>query len=149
MRDNIFLLLATVLWGIWGFALKLAVDRAHPFTVQWMYALPNIVFIPVWYWLAHNASSAAASVGTGSSAANAIDLPALGWAGLAAVCSVGALLLMFFALQSKPATVAVAMTSAYPIITLALALVTHTEIFNLKHLAGIILIIAGVIVLQL
>ena len=106
MRDNILLLLATVLWGIWGFAIKLAVDRAHPFAVQWMYALPNIVFIPIWYFLARNAVPSAAS---GASAG--VDLPALGWASLAAICAIGAMLLMFFALQSKPATLAVAMTS--------------------------------------
>jgi len=142
MRDNVLLLLATVLWGIWGFAIKLAVDRAHPFAVQWMYALPNILFIPIWYFLARKAVPSA-----GASAA--VDLPALGWASLAAVCAVSAMLLMFFALQSKPATLAVAMTSAYPIVTLALALVTRAEVFNIRHVIGIVLIIAGVIVLQL
>ena len=141
MRDNVLLLLATVLWGIWGFAIKLAVDRAHPFAVQWMYALPNIVFIPIWYFLARKAVPGAASA--------VVDLPALGWASLAAVCAICAMLLMFFALQSKPATLAVAMTSAYPIVTLALALVTRAEILNLKHVFGIVLIIVGVIVLQL
>ncbi len=138
MRDNLFLLLATILWGIWGFAIKLAVERAHPFAVQWMYAVPNLLFIPLWYWMARRAAPDAA-----------IDLPALGWAALAAVCAISAMLLMFFALQSKPATLAVAMTSAYPIVTLALALVTRTETFNIRHLLGIVLIIAGVIILQL
>ena len=141
MRDNVLLLLATVLWGIWGFAIKLAVDRVHPFAVQWMYALPNIIFIPIWYFLARKAAPDPASA--------VVDLPALGWASLAAVCAVGAMLLMFFALQSKPATLAVAMTSAYPIVTLALALVRRAEVFNIRHVIGIVLIIAGVIILQL
>ena len=138
MRDNVLLILATVLWGIWGFTIKLAVDRAHPFAIQWMYAFPNILFIPVWYFLARRAVPDAV-----------VDLSALGWATLAAVCAAGAMLLMFFALQSKPATLTVAMTSAYPIVTLFLALLTRTETLNLKHVLGIILIIAGVIVLQL
>ncbi len=138
MRDNLFLLVATVLWGIWGFAIKLAVERAHPFAVQWMYAAPNLLFIPLWYWLARKA-------GPGS----AVDLPALGWAALAAACAIGAMLLMFFALQSRPATLAVAMTSAYPIVTLALALITRAETFNVRHALGIVLIIAGVVILQL
>jgi drug/metabolite transporter (DMT)-like permease len=79
----------------------------------------------------------------------AIDLPALGWAFLASLCSLEALLLMYFALQSKPASMAVAMTSAYPVVTLLLAIFTHAETFNLKNVLGIVLIVAGVMVMQL
>jgi transporter family protein len=138
MRDNLLLFGATVLWGIWGVAIKLAVARTGPFTAQWMYSIPYIVFIPVWYFLAKKEPAAAG-----------IDLPALGWAALASICSLLAVLLMYYAAQSKAASSVVAMTSAYPLVTLFLALAMRSETLNVKNLAGIVLIVAGVIVMQL
>jgi len=138
MKDSILLILATVLWGVWGIAIKFAVSRSSPFTAQWMFSIPYIVFIPLWYFLARKEGAPAA-----------VDLQALGWAFLASVCSLGAILLMYFALQSKPASFAVAMTSAYPVVTLLLALATHSETLNAKNILGIVLIVAGVIVMQI
>jgi transporter family protein len=138
MRDNFLLVGATILWGIWGVAIKFAVARTNPYTAQWLYSIPYILFIPVWYLLAKK-----------EPAAVGIDLQAVGWAFGASVCSLLALLLMYFAVQSRPASTAVAMTSAYPIVTLLLALAMRSETLNIKNFAGILLIVAGVIVMQL
>lgn len=34
MSPILLLILATILWGIWGIADKLALEQAHPFSVQ-------------------------------------------------------------------------------------------------------------------
>jgi hypothetical protein len=47
MRDNILLIGATILWGIWGIAIKFAVSRSSPFTAQWMFSILYILFIPI------------------------------------------------------------------------------------------------------
>lgn len=138
MKANALLLLATILWGIWGIADKYAVSRAHPYTIQWMYSIPYIIFIPIWYFLSKK-------VETG----NSFDIQAFGWAVIACICSMGAMLLLFFALRSKPASVAVAMTSAYPLVTLALALVMRTEHLTFPKVIGLLFIILGVIILQI
>jgi bacterial/archaeal transporter family protein len=135
MRAIIMLLIATVLWGFWGISEKSAVLRAHPYTVQWMYSLPYLLAIPIWYWLGSRAAP-----DTNHS------LPALVWALAAGLASIGALILLLFAMQTKPASVAVAITAAYPMITMLLAVLSGAESFSLPRLIGILLIIAGVIV---
>ncbi len=131
------LLISTVLWGVWGVANKLAVDRAHPFTVQWMYAIPYLLFIPVWFLLSRQAAPQ-----------ESFDWRAFLWAGVASLASLGAVLLFFFALQRVPAANAAAVTSAYPLVTLAIGLITRQESLTPVKVVGILLIIAGVIALQ-
>jgi bacterial/archaeal transporter family protein len=135
MRATIILIIATVLWGFWGLSQKNAVIRSHPYTVQWMYSIPYLFTIPIWYWL-------------GSKAAPATNqsLPAFGWAMAASLASIGALVLLLFAMQTRPASIAVAVTAAYPLVTMLLAILAGAESFSLPRLIGILLIIAGVIV---
>ncbi|MDR3573651.1 MAG: EamA family transporter [Anaerolineaceae bacterium] len=138
MKANALLILSTILWGIWGIADKYAVSRAHPYTIQWMFSIPFMVFIPLWYFLSKRAETG-----------NSFDIQAFGWATLASVASILAVLLFLFALQSKPASIAVAITSAYPLVTLALALILKTEQLTLPKVIGVLLILAGIGVLQI
>ena len=131
------LLISTVLWGVWGAANKLAVERAHPFSVQWMYAIPYLLFIPVWILMSRQAAPQ-----------QGFDWSAFLWAGLASLASLGAVLLFFFAVQRVPASNAAAVTSAYPLVTLAIALVSRQESLTPLKIIGILLIIAGVVALQ-
>jgi transporter family protein len=137
MSATILLLFSTVLWGFWGIAGKFAVERAHPFSVQLVYSIPFIFFIPIWYLLSRR-----------SEVQGLVDPQAIGWAIAASVSSILAVLLFIFALRDKPASIAVAITAIYPLVTLALALVTKTEVFSVYKAIGIVLIIAGVIILQ-
>ncbi|MCZ7673269.1 MAG: EamA family transporter [Chloroflexi bacterium] len=52
MSPILLLILATILWGFWGIADKLALEQAHPYTIQWMYAVPYVILLPVFYGLA-------------------------------------------------------------------------------------------------
>jgi transporter family protein len=138
MNSSLLLIVATILWGVWGLADKYAVAHAHPFTIQWMYSLPYIILLPLWYFLSKRSAPSAP-----------FDLHALGWSLLACLCSTAAMLLLFFALRDKPASAAVAMTSAYPLVTLLLAVLTRSEEWTLPKLIGCLLIIAGVVTLQI
>ncbi len=137
MRANIILLLATVLWGFWGWADKNALMRAHPFTVQWMYSVPYILFIPLWYWL-----GAKIAPNTNS------DTSAFIWAVSASIASMIAAVLLLFALQLKPASIAVAITSGYPIITLIFSILSGMESFSWQKLIGVLFVCLGLIILQ-
>jgi len=125
-------------WGVWGFADKNAVFHAHPFTVQWMYSLPYVFSMPLWYWLGQKLSPATNHSGA-----------ALAWAVLASIASMLAFLLLLFALEQKPASIAVAITSAYPVITLLLCAARGLENFSLPKFIGIALIGVGIMVLQI
>jgi drug/metabolite transporter (DMT)-like permease len=136
MRAIFMLLIATVLWGFWGFSDKNAVLRSHPYTVQWMYSIPYILSIPLWYWLGLKAAPETNH-----------SIPAFLWASAAGLASIGALILLLFALQTKPASLAVGITAAYPLVTMLLMISSGAESFNLPRLIGIMLVVAGVIVI--
>jgi bacterial/archaeal transporter family protein len=137
MRAVILLLIATVIWGVWGFANKMAVDRAHPFTVQWIYSIPYILLIPVWFWLG---SREAPETNTNNDA--------VVWAIISAVATMLAFVIYLFAQREVSASVASAILAAYPIVTLILSVLWRLESITIEKLLGIGLIIAGVIVLS-
>lgn len=137
MKDILLLLLSTLLWGIWGITNKYAVDRAHPFVVQWMYALPIALSIPIFYWLGNRTTP----VGNHEPSA------ALWWAVASGVAATLAFLLMLFPLQTIAPSVVTAITAAYPLVTFAIGVGLHIEEFSLQKLLGMGLILVGLIVL--
>jgi bacterial/archaeal transporter family protein len=137
MTANLLLLFTAVLWGIWGWADKNAVTRAHPYTVQWMYSLPYVLFLPLWY-----------AMGSRTVPASNLDTGALFWAVTASLSSIFAMILLLFALRTKPASIAIAVTSAYPMVTLILSVLSGDESFSLAKVIGILLVFAGVLLLQ-
>lgn len=138
MLPKLAMLGAVLLWGVWGVAGKVAVDRAHPYAVQWMYTVPQIALLPIWFLLARRAAPGAPIA----------DGVAFAWATGAAVCSVFAALLMRFAMVTEPASTTVAVTATYPVVTLALALLMGLESFSVQKALGMALTIAGVAVMQ-
>lgn len=137
MTNDLLLIIATILWGVWGIANKYAVLNAHPFTVTWMFSVPSILLIPLWYWL-----------GSRASPATALDKTAFFWAAVASVTSIAATTLLFFVMQRRPASLAVAATSAYPLITLIIGVLAGAEKFSPQRLIGIVVIIVGVVLVQ-
>jgi transporter family protein len=137
MLPLILLLASTVLWGVWGYVNKLAVTNAHPLTVQWMYYLPSLLFIPLLFVLGNRAAPE-----------NNLNGEALKWAVISGVAAAGAALLYFFALRETSASLAVAVTAAYPVITLAMGALLGSETIDARKLIGIGIIIVGVIVLN-
>lgn len=136
MSPILLLMLATILWGIWGIADKLALEQAHPFTVQWMYAVPYVIAIPVFFWLSFRTQPE-----------NNFDMTTFFWAVVASVSSIMALALMLFAMRSQPASLAVAITAVYPLVTMLIAVFLKMETFSVQKLVGMVLIIGGLVVL--
>ena len=137
-NSNFILFLATLLWGISGIADKNAITRAHPYTVQWLYALPYIVSIPLWYWLSVKAGAGAHPT-----------IAAIGWSFAASVLTLLGMLCLFFAMRDKPASIAMAITSAYPLVTLLIAVLLKQESLSMPKIVGLLLIASGVFVLTL
>lgn len=135
--STLLLILSTILWGVWGYVNKRAVDHAHPLTVQWMYYLPTLLFIPILYVL-----------GSRIAPQTNLDGSALRFALISGVAAAIAALLFFFALQTTSASVAVAITASYPVVTLLIGAVMREETITPQKLIGIGIIILGVVVLQ-
>ena len=136
MSATLLLIFSTILYGVWGYANKLAVDSSHPFSVQWMYSVPIVIMLPVWFWLGAQAAPETNTNGN-----------ALLYGVIAGVAGAGASLLFYFALQTTSGSVATALTGAYPLVTLALAVAFGSESFDLRKLIGIAVIIVGIFIL--
>lgn len=138
MLGNLSLVAALVLWGIWGLLHKQAVDRSHPLTVEWMNCVPYVVLIPLWFALGRRAAPATNG-----------DPRVFALAVAGALCGMLATLFVLFALRNRPASLVIAVTSGYPMVTFLLALATGLEQWNTARAAGIALIVAGISVLTL
>lgn len=134
---KVLLLVSAVLWGIWGVGEKLAVSRAHPYTVQWMYSVPFVVLVPIWYLMSRRAVPEAP-----------FDPIAFGYATGACLASAVAMLLMVFAMRTESASLAVTITSAYPVVTLAIAAALGLETPSLMRLVGVVVVVVGLVILQ-
>lgn len=132
------MLAALLGWGMWGYASRQAVERAHPLTVQWLTAIPQIALLPIWFLLARR-----------NLPDTSLSLPAIMWSFGSCIMTVLASLMFSFALESEKSSTVIAVTSAYPIVVLALVVLTGKESFSWTQLIGCLLIVAGVGVIQL
>ncbi|MCB9727199.1 MAG: DMT family transporter [Deltaproteobacteria bacterium] len=138
MTGPAFLLFAaTLLWGFWGFANKRAVMLAHPLHVQWAYALPFALSIPVFWWLARRAAPGVIPSAEG-----------VAWAAGAGASTIAGLLCLLFALRVTSASTAIAVTSAYPLVAMLFLAVTGAEPLTPRRLVGCAIVVAGLVVLQ-
>lgn len=135
--STLLLIISTVLWGIWGFANGRAVANTHPLTVQWMYYIPSTLLIPLFYFL-----------GARLAPDTNMDGSAFRYALISGFAAAGAALLFFFALRDTSASVAVAVTAAYPVVTLAIGVLVREETLDLRKVLGIAIIIVGVVIVQ-
>jgi drug/metabolite transporter (DMT)-like permease len=133
MRDILFLLLASALWGLWGFAEKKAVGLAHPLTVQWMYASLYVGLLPLLLMMGQRAEPLVS-----------VRWGAFGWAALAALLGLSAILAFRTGLQNVDASIAVAITAGYPAFTLLLSAVSGEEVITPQKVAGILVVGVGV-----
>ena len=129
---------ALLLFGAWGIFHKLAVDRAHPFTVEWMAAVPVVLLLPVWFVLGNRLAPA-----TNFEPKAFLPAAAAGASGVIAT------ILVLFAMRERPASVVIAVTAGYPMVTLLFALATKTEAFSAVRAGGVVLITVGVVLLLL
>jgi bacterial/archaeal transporter family protein len=69
------------------------------------------------------------------------------WAAASAVLAIGALILLYVALNTGEASKVVPISAAYPAVTLVLAAIFLGEAFTVARAGGALLVIAGVVVL--
>lgn len=73
--------------------------------------------------------------------------PDVGWAILSAGLAIGALIFLYLALGSGEASKVIPVSAAYPAVTLVLSALTLAESVSLPRIGGMLLVIAGVVVL--
>ncbi len=138
MSANIGLLLATVLWGVWGVASKQATSRMSFYVVQLFIAITWALSIPLWFYLRSRAGEAGP----------VFDGRGIAWALLTAVSTIGAMLCFVYAMHRNAGMFGVMAVSAYPLVSLLLLLIMGQERFSLYQLLGALLVVGGLFVFQ-
>jgi drug/metabolite transporter (DMT)-like permease len=134
----ILLLVATFCWGLWGFANKQALQSLHPLDVQWIYYLPYVAAGPICYVIARRS-------GTPLN----LTFGGVSWSLTAGICAATAFFCFLFALRGMPASSASAVSSAYPLVTMTMAIAMGQESFDLQRFAACCLVIVGLLWLTL
>lgn len=137
MKGKAAMLGAVLAWGGWGIASRQAVVHAHPYTVQWLMAIPQILLLPAWFFMAKDVVTEVRP-----------SLSTIAWAFGSCVLTVGANLLYSIAMKTEQPSTVIAVTSAYPIVTLLFLVLMGIETFSWAQMGGCVLIAAGVILLQ-
>ena len=124
---------ALVVWGLWAFLPKIALQTMQPHSVIFYESFGNlIVAIPILFYLRFKLQK---------------DKRALFILGCSSALTIGAILSYFYALQTGPVAVVVTMTAMYPVISLILARVVLQERINKIQFAAVLMAMASILLL--
>ncbi len=126
-------LLATVLWGVWGFFQKMATNHMPPRTVYIVSALGAVVVVLA--LLVTNKNPFSFSAG------------GMLFAVIAGLCSAIGGLLFLLALSKGASAVVITFTALYPVVTVILSFSLLRESITLKQGMGIVLALLSMVLL--
>jgi len=138
-KTLIYALAAFALWGFWSLTSKIAVDRVGPGNLFAFYASSALI-IPGLYVLLRRGS-----LNREKTPNPARSAWILGAAGLA--INVGGAYAFSFALETGSASLVVPISSAYPVVTIVLAIAVLKERVHRLHLVPLALVVLGLIMI--
>ena len=131
---QLFTVLTLLMWGIWGFASKLAANAVPPKTALLYQCVGILAFTLVILVIERFHVS--------------WNKAGFGWAFVAGFFVFIGFLTYFAALEKGPVSVVAVVTSLYPLLTILLSLVFLHERLNLRQGVGIVLAIVAAIILS-
>jgi transporter family protein len=134
-RSLLFALLAFVLWGFWGLTSKMAIDAVGPGNIFGFYVISSLA-APIVYLLFRRARPEQSRAGNPPLIAWVLGATALALN----VCGVFA---FSFALKAGLASLVVPISSAYPLVTVVLAVGLLRERLDRIHVIALAFVIIG------
>ena len=128
-------LLIIVLWGVWGFAAKLARDRIELQVLIWSALFSNLVFICYLAW-------------TGELWPLKLDPAGIGFGAAVGLTAAAGSVLFYRLLATEPASLIVPLTSLYPAVTAILGIMLLREAFTLDRVIGVTLAVLAIFFLS-
>lgn len=130
MPVSICIALAIFGWALWAIFNKLALNHIHPFAVQFVAA---VICVPltILYWCLIPKDMK-------------WNVAGIVWATLAACVTFGGTIAYMYAASQKEVTQVIGYTALYPSITFLLAIIFLGETFTLNKFIGLVLVLAGV-----
>lgn len=141
---SVFCAVAVILlWGVWGWTNKQATNAAHPFNIEWQSSvIGGIVWLgllPLWGYLSNKYAPA-----------THWDKTSMMWVFCSLVLAILSSLAFLFGLKdSKTGSVFIALTAAYPIVTLSIELASGNAHISVVQVIGIVLVSVGAVLVSL
>ncbi len=136
-RSLIFALLAFGMWGMWSLTSKMAIDRVGAGNIFGFYVLSSLTAPALYAWFRRMGPGGPRAASPGP------RIWALGAVGLA-INVVGAFAYSF-ALEQGSASLVVPISSAYPLVTVLLALALLKEKISLLQAAALVVVVSGLV----
>lgn len=133
----LYIVLCIVAWGCWGIVQKLAIRHASPFMVQIISSYVYSIVGPVIFLYMKATKQEMVWNPSG-----------IAWTTLSCVLAVAGGLSFSAAIQRAPVNSVVGLTSAYPVLTFLLAAVLLGEPVTLRRVIGIVVVAAGLIIVN-
>ena|SRR5688572_20095189 len=132
MSTRTWVIVATLSWGFWAFALKKAVDEMSPLAAWVAYGCTLVLLVPVALLL-------------GRLWGISLRYPTQGtaWAVAAAVFVGIGVFALLSAMRGGEASQTVALTATYPAVTLVLCIVFLREPLTMSRALGVVVLCAG------
>lgn len=139
----VYAILVTFLWGAWGWTSHKATQSAHPFNIEWQSSVFGgilwLALLPLWYYLS-----------TRYAPATHWNKTSTIWVVLSMLAAVLASISFLFGIKdAKSGSIFVALTSAYPLVTLALECMSGASSIKILQIVGIVVISIGVVLVSL
>lgn len=135
MRLSLLIFAVILLWGVWGFLSKLAVQRIGTQNGLWG-GLSFLLVIIVYLFITHGFPIKHDTLGIFFSVLAGISI------------SLGSVI-FYILLRENPAGFLVAVTALYPIITIILSVIILRESLSFTKIGGLILALASLFLLSL
>jgi bacterial/archaeal transporter family protein len=126
---------AIILYGLWAFLDKIAVDRINSYAVQIITSIVSIVTAPILYYLIPKDN-------------RNFDLSGSMFACGGALAAISATVLYLTAVSKGSVSVVTGLTATYPLITFFLAIFFLGEPFQISRLLGLLSIVLGAFLLS-
>ena len=128
------LVVATLAFGVWGFLLKKAVIAMPPLAAYVAFAATNLLLVPVYLLLARLWRTPLK-----------FSVAGVGYAAGASLAVATGTIALLYAMRTRDAGEAVAITGSYPVITMILGVILLSEPITAGRVAGVAAIAAGVV----
>jgi len=134
MSTNIYIIIATILWGVGAIFTKVGANNLHPLMLALVAELFYIIFVPLGIWFTKTP----------------IQMNTTGFifGFISAACVGAGSLAYYFALQKGAAGTIAAATSVYPVLTLIISVAILNEEISLRKIIGCLLAIISVIIIS-
>jgi uncharacterized membrane protein len=137
MHSALWIAIAIIGWGTWSLFEKLAINNMSPLTVQLCSAYVYSIFGPIIYLTMKGTNTPIVWSGWG-----------IIWTTCASAAATVAGYAFLFAIRDKPVNEVIAWTQTYPALSFFLCWLVLGETFSWIKIIGIVLLIAGIIIMN-